>query len=221
MATRPEGIHKGAARKDGALAILSAAERLFGCHGLDGITIRQITLAAGMGNNSAVAYHFGDKEGLLRAICKWRNPVLEQAGETVWRKAEEERRLDHAASLIGVLLRPFVAVTDGDGRHSHAAFMYQMLRSPGGRAIRVSLFDISRSTAKALERLYVVLPHVPPALLRYRLRIAGAAFFDGLGEWDLGVRDPDFPELSLAELVDELIGMAAAACMRPSGAASE
>lgn len=217
-ATNPTDIHQGATRKDGALAILISAERLFGLHGLDGVTIRQITLAAGMANNSAVAYHFGSKDGLLRAICEWRNPQLEAAGEGIWQYAEREGRLDDPATLIGVLLRPFLAVTDSDGKHSHAAFMYQMLRSPVGRAIRVSLFDISISTAKALDRLYCVLPEVPPDLLRYRLRILGAAFFDGIGEWDRGVTDAAYPPMQLGQLVDELIGMVVAACAAPPGA---
>ena len=229
MATRPQkpGSNgrvgkvgpKGAAgiRKGGALAILTAAERLFGLYGLDGVTIRQITLAAGLGNNSAVAYHFGDKKGLLRAICEWRNPVLEHAGIMAWESAAGSQRLGDPAALIGVLLRPFLAVRDDEGKHSHAAFMYQMLRSPLGRAIRISLFDISTSTVSALEQLYAILPNMPPELLRYRLRIAGAAFLDGIGEWDRNGSAPEFPAMTLEEVADELIGLAAAACTRGAG----
>jgi len=57
------------ARADGTReAILSAAERLFAEHGVEAVTHRQIVEAAGQGNNAAVAYHFGTKADLVRAI---------------------------------------------------------------------------------------------------------------------------------------------------------
>lgn len=48
--------------------ILSAAERLFAEHGIASVSHRQIILASGQGNNAAVAYHFGTKADLARAI---------------------------------------------------------------------------------------------------------------------------------------------------------
>ncbi|MEE2045897.1 helix-turn-helix domain-containing protein, partial [Nocardiopsis tropica] len=52
--------------------ILSAAERLFAEHGMAGVSNRQIGQEAGQGNNTAVTYHFGSKEGLVRAIVRRR-----------------------------------------------------------------------------------------------------------------------------------------------------
>jgi AcrR family transcriptional regulator len=54
--------------------IVRAAERLFAAHGLDGVSLRQIGAEAGNGNNSAVQYHFGSKESLVRAIFEYRMP---------------------------------------------------------------------------------------------------------------------------------------------------
>jgi AcrR family transcriptional regulator len=48
--------------------ILSAAERLFAEHGIASVSHRQIIVAAGQGNNAAVAYHFGTKADVARAI---------------------------------------------------------------------------------------------------------------------------------------------------------
>ena len=41
-------------RQKGARPLLVAGEKLFGMHGIDGVSIRQINLVAGMSNNSAV-----------------------------------------------------------------------------------------------------------------------------------------------------------------------
>ena len=49
-------------------AILAAAERLYAEHGVGAVSGRQISEAAGQGNNTAVGYHFGTKTDLVRAI---------------------------------------------------------------------------------------------------------------------------------------------------------
>src|SRR3546814_12753028 len=64
---------------EGRQRLLDTAERLFGEHGVDAISVRQITLAAGQSNNSAVAHHFGSKEDLLLAIFKNRSLEVDSA----------------------------------------------------------------------------------------------------------------------------------------------
>ncbi|MGW0197462.1 TetR/AcrR family transcriptional regulator [Nonomuraea sp. NPDC003201] len=50
--------------------ILTAAERLFAEHGVFAVSNRQVSEAAGQGNNAAVGYHFGTKTDLVRAIVR-------------------------------------------------------------------------------------------------------------------------------------------------------
>jgi AcrR family transcriptional regulator len=50
--------------------ILDAAEWLFAEHGISSVSNRQIGAAAGQGNTSAVGYHFGSKEELIRALIR-------------------------------------------------------------------------------------------------------------------------------------------------------
>ena len=52
--------------------IVLAAERLFAEQGIDGVSLRQINAAAGLKNNAATHYHFGGKEGLIRAVIEYR-----------------------------------------------------------------------------------------------------------------------------------------------------
>jgi AcrR family transcriptional regulator len=50
--------------------ILVTAERLFAEHGVYAVSNRQVSEAAGQGNNAAVGYHFGTKADLVRAIAR-------------------------------------------------------------------------------------------------------------------------------------------------------
>jgi AcrR family transcriptional regulator len=71
--------------------LLDAAERLFGEHGIDGASLRDITRAAGV-NVAAVNYHFGSKEALLPALCERRMGPLND---------ERIRMLDLADAAAG------------------------------------------------------------------------------------------------------------------------
>jgi len=58
--------------------LILTAERLFAIHGLHGVSFRQIGLEAGSANSSAVQYHFGTKDELVRAILLYRLPRLNE-----------------------------------------------------------------------------------------------------------------------------------------------
>lgn len=53
--------------KDTKKAILATAERMFAEHGFDGVSVRDVTRAAGT-NLGAVTYHFGSKKELFGAV---------------------------------------------------------------------------------------------------------------------------------------------------------
>lgn len=62
VSTRARRVH------DAREQMLDAAEQLVALHGQDGASSRAITLAAGQRHNSAIAYHFGDRQGLMNAV---------------------------------------------------------------------------------------------------------------------------------------------------------
>jgi AcrR family transcriptional regulator len=48
--------------------LIRAAETLFASQGIDGVSLREINRVARQGNASALQYHFGDRNGLIRAV---------------------------------------------------------------------------------------------------------------------------------------------------------
>lgn len=210
-----QSLLKGRKFKGGASAILEAAERLYGQHGLDGVSIRQITLAAGTANNSAVTYHFGDRDGLVQAICEWRLPDLEEQGTALFEQAEAEAKLGDPEAMIGVLLLPFARVLDADGRHTHAAFMHQLMRAPKERMMRFATIAAHSSAEHALNNLEAILPGMPRSIILFRLRLAALTFFDSLVELDRERIDPDIHVFSEPEMLAEVIRLVTAMVTSP------
>ena len=74
--------------------IVLAAEALFAERGIEGVSLRQIGAAAGNGNNSAVQYHFGDRDALVRALYELRLEPLNVRRTELVDALVVERRLE-------------------------------------------------------------------------------------------------------------------------------
>ncbi|WP_156135542.1 TetR/AcrR family transcriptional regulator [Novosphingobium malaysiense] len=61
----------------GEIALILAAERLMAEHGVLGVSLRQVNLAAGHRNLGAAHYHFGSREGLCRAVHRYRATAID------------------------------------------------------------------------------------------------------------------------------------------------
>ncbi len=88
--------------------LLDVSEQLLSTRGIDGVSLREIRLAAGQRNTSALQFHFGDREGLLRALSDRHRPRLQGllvAHYDVMMAAGLE---GDPRSLLGVFVRPTV-----------------------------------------------------------------------------------------------------------------
>lgn len=63
--------------------IVRAAEKLFSEHGIEAVSLNTITSAANQSNRNAVQYHFGNKDGLIKAILDKHNPGISQHSLTL------------------------------------------------------------------------------------------------------------------------------------------
>ncbi|MEO5597062.1 MAG: TetR family transcriptional regulator [Novosphingobium sp.] len=204
-------------RSAGALAILGAAERLIGQHGVEGVSMRQITIAARMGNNSAIAYHFGDRDGLLLAVSRWRTPAIEDSRQRLYDEAIASGTLNSPLRMLQIILRPVLIIRADDGSHSHAAFISQMLRSRQGRTIRLATSGALGIVEDVNRRLHGHAPALPLALFEFRLRTASLAFYDAVFERDrMAHDDPARLPMDENEFLAELEAMVLAIVMRPA-----
>lgn len=106
------------------LTLIDAGERLYALHGVHGTNLLAIAREAGQANKYAVQYHFGDREGLLRAILESRAAWLEQERARRFASLTDESDL---GDLLGVVMLPLADLVDDDGKRSYARFLLQFM----------------------------------------------------------------------------------------------
>ena len=123
--------------------LIRTALELFADRGLDNVSLREIGVAAGQGNNAAVQYYFGDRDGLLKAI------IAELSATNSTLAADPTRSLPtppaSARQIASALCLPFASMLDEQGLYLEfiAAVMVDppraelLLGEPAARWFRV------------------------------------------------------------------------------------
>lgn len=137
--------------------LLDAAERLWAERGVAAVSLREIRLAAGQRNNSALQFHFGDRDGLLLALTQRHLPRIEAVRERLYAQLLAEGRHTDVAALVEVMVRP------------NAEYLR---RGPSERAWTKIVAELS---ARPDVRLQDMLEHVPATALH-----VGVALHDEL-----------------------------------------
>jgi AcrR family transcriptional regulator len=139
--------------------ILTAAERLFAEHGVLAVSNRQVSEAAGQGNNTAVGYHFGTKADLVRAIVRKHSAPIEEIRQ---RKVAEVRGSTDIRDWLACLVRPVAEHLEAVGSPTwFARFGAQIMTEPSFRPIMVDETLSSPSLVRIVDELYRCLPDLP------------------------------------------------------------
>ncbi|WP_405686446.1 TetR/AcrR family transcriptional regulator [Streptomyces sp. NBC_01387] len=139
--------------------LLSAAERLFAEHGVVAVSNRQVSEAAGQGNNAAVGYHFGSKADLIRAIVHKHNERIEQMRAE---KVEQATGSTDVRDWVSCLVDPFVHHVAGLGVPSwFGRFYAQIGTDPVYREIMTDESLHSPALVGAVDGLNSCLPGLP------------------------------------------------------------
>lgn len=197
------------------LALIEAAERLFGQHGIESVSLRQIRLEACAGNNSAITYHFKTREDLVRAIWEYRLPTLDKARRALLDRLHAEGKAQHPEAVLGALILPSYELRDARGIHRYAAFFRHALRWKQGAAIRNAQLQATPASREALSLFHALRPDISPKLLDYRLRYGTCMFFDMIFDRDAAM-DAGQKVMTEPAFLKEGITMLAAVCLRPA-----
>jgi AcrR family transcriptional regulator len=148
--------------------ILAVAEALFAERGIDAVSTRDITQAAGT-NAAAIHYHFGSRSALIVALIERR------AGELGPTRDRELDALEAAGAadlraVVDALVRPTAELARDPAGRSHAAFIVAVTNKADLMPVVRRVFD--PHTARYLEALARVTPHLDDRTRRLRYGVA-------------------------------------------------
>ena len=166
--------------------LLKAAERLFAEKGLGAVSVREITLAAGQKNHSALSYHFGSIAAVLEAILDYRmSPLNEQRGQLL-DAIKAQGRASDLRSLVEVMVIPFADELLRPQEQSCYLRLMAQLMSQGewqdlftGKAQRASAVMETGSLMFSC-----LTPLLSDQIAAERLRLFGLHVINAVTEWD-------------------------------------
>ena len=147
--------------------LLDVAEELLGKRGIDGVSMREIRIAAGQRNTSALQFHFGDRQGLLRALSDRHGPRLQAMLVANYERMIAECRENDGRTLIGVFVRPTIDyVFEGPSERSWIRILAELAARPE-LAVHDFTHNVSTEAIDCGTRLLDALERTMPRQLAF------------------------------------------------------
>ncbi|MBB5917345.1 AcrR family transcriptional regulator [Nocardia transvalensis] len=153
--------------------LLLATEQLYAERG-PGVSLRDIAVAAGQRNNSAVNYHFGSRDGLIEYVIDRRTTAMEEK-RTLLLAAAAGTDPDLPA-LVRILVDPMLTVPYDQGSTHYARFLEQVRAYP----VIVDWLRGDRqwsATKKVTDLIARHLDHLPARARGRRIATASTVLF--------------------------------------------
>lgn len=191
-------------------AILDAAERLFAEEGIERVSHRRISAAAGQGNNAAVGYHFGTTADLVEAVVDRRRAAIDAV------RSQMVGRIEGSTDVrdwVGCLVRPTTVVLESLGSPTWFARMSaQLTADPRRHGLYVDHVMRSEPLRRTVDGFRACLPDLPPAVQRERSDMARLLTVHVVAEHETALAEGrPTARASWAEcgdgLVDALVGL--------------
>ena len=188
------------------IALIIAAERLFGDRSIDSVSLREIAVKAGNGNNNAVQYHFESKRGLIDAIFRFRVQQMETPRAEMLAAMERDNQLSDLRRLSEAYCLPLLNLVDETGKHTYASFISQYIlrHRPQGITHAIDTMPGAVSLRKLQSLVDQRLNHLPPDIFQLRLAVVYLIFTNMLERSDSDGVSRDHPVLFQKRVNDAL-----------------
>jgi AcrR family transcriptional regulator len=197
---QPERARPNAGGDATRSALIDAAERLFAERGIAGVSLREIGVAAGQRKSNAAQYHFGDRDGLVRAIL-----LARSAGVNQRRQALLESAGPDGDGLARALVEPLAADLTAGGHYLR--FVFQLLVASEGRVPFAPDLDpeTTASFREVVRRLRDALPDLDEVTVRTRVELAIDFVVMALADRAAAERRPGSARPSRSRFVAEVV----------------
>ncbi|MDN5892806.1 MAG: TetR/AcrR family transcriptional regulator [Nocardioides sp.] len=149
------------------LRMITVAERLFAERGLDAVSMRLVATEAGQRNNSAVAYHFGSREGLVRAILEHRSGPIDARRCELIAEIDATGHAITVAEASRILVQPMAETVSSVEHDWYLRFLAEATSEPDHH---LTVPTQPRGIVWVNEKLAAQMSDQPPTVVRRRLR---------------------------------------------------
>lgn len=190
--------------------LLNTAERLFAEHGVAAVSNRQICEAAGQGNNYAIGYHFGSREGLLTALLHARNEPIEQIRA---RMLADVDPADGTRAWLRCVVQPSLEyLGTSPGPTYFGVFCVQMAAMPGTTGLLFRETAATPSVHAIVDGLFSSLAPLPQEALHVRTLMVQNVLISTVAEFERSRNEGDPPDTAswrpfADEVVEALLGL--------------
>jgi len=194
--------------------LIVTAERLYATHGIDRVSLRQIGEAAGRRQTAAVQYHFGDVDGLLRAVVEFRTRSANERRTEMLDDIVLAGRQDDVHALLEAVAFPLLETLPADSHYLGFVAELQARRriAPIFTEPGTEYGENARRISRFLDDALV---DIPVELRRRRIERAIELLLTSLArDWEPGDRRR-VGDVSTDLLVADLLGSTAAMLRAP------
>ena len=149
-----------------------AAQGLFALRGVDGVTVQEIVSAAGQRNNAALHYHFGAKTDLVTELVLDGAKLIDAHRQNMLDRMEAAQAIS-VRSLVEALALPLLELGAQTGQHTYIRMIANLQLSSRTFLREVLGDEWNGGYRRCLAHLEVLLPDLPPPILRQRLSLIG------------------------------------------------
>jgi len=209
--TRPRRVRSDSQRTQAKL--IAVAEGLFAERGIEGVSLSEINRAAEQGNNSALHYHFGSKDGLIAAI--WEKHAERLSGPL----RESLDTIPEAPSprdVVAHMVRPLsTRLDDPEGGSAFLRIMAQAHANPTEHLFQSVVREAAPGWEPFRDLLRSATPSMDDDARRRRIELLSSAIFMGLSS--IARREAAEPSQAehraqyIEELISSLSGLLTAA----------
>lgn len=167
-------------------AILDAAEELFSTSGFEAVSMRDIAQASGA-NLGSIGYHFGSKDGLLRAVYERHSGPMNRRRSELLGEAQRIRDPDdRLAAIVRAFILPSLAERNGaEGGGARFARLRALVMSERHEEVRKIVAETFNPINLAfIDALQSCLPQVPRGDIVWRTHfLLGAVNYTLINPW--------------------------------------
>ncbi len=161
--------------------LVKAAERLFAIHGIDAVSMNEITREAGQKNKSALNYHFGSREALLQAVLDRHAPQVTAEREAMLDNLSRQEKVT-LPDVVKALVLPLAAkMQDEDGGVAYLRINAQLLGNADMHLYRLRQSN-TRKSDSLMRALAPLVSALPAAQEKMRMQLVGSFLFHALAD---------------------------------------